>query len=153
MQWTCDKCGKTVQISAEQLAETEGAVVCPQCLATDVVPGYKRRSKRKRQAPAPPPPEPTPPPHRKNVAMQQPPAHRKTISFVDQPAPQRSGQQSSPSAPATGKPKKKKKSKKKSRNKGFFAPHSALGCLWRSVVYTLLLLLLYSALGFLLQCT
>ncbi len=152
MQWTCDKCGKTMQISSDQLAETEGTVVCPQCLATAVVPGYKRRSKR--QSPAPPPDEqpapPAPPPHRNRTAMQQPPAHRKAITFVDQPAPQRTGQRSTPS---TGKPQKKKKSKKKSRNKGCLAPPSTLGCIWRSVVYTLLLLLLYSALGFLLQCT
>ena len=45
------------------------------------------------------------------------------------------------------------KPKKKNRRNGCLAPHTSVGCLWRSVAYTLLLLLLYSALGFLLQCT
>ena len=32
MYCTCPKCGKTVEISPEALAEQEGMVVCPQCL-------------------------------------------------------------------------------------------------------------------------
>ena len=152
MHWTCDKCGKTLEISAEQLTETQGTVVCPQCLGTDVVPGYKRRRA------ASPPPATTqssppkreagngvPPPHRKRSASTQ---QRQTISFVNQPSPP-----SQQRPPAPNRTKSKKKKRKKSSRGGCLEPHSTLGCLWRSVLATLVVLALYSALGFLVQCT
>ena len=148
MQWTCDKCGKTMRISAEQLAETEGNVVCPQCLHTDVVPGYQHASRKS----APPAAPAVPPARRQQPATPKkptpPPPHRKPINFVDRGSNAQTAQQ--PQAPA---PRPKKKSKKKKKNKGCLAPPSSLGCLWRSVLYTLLLLLLYSLLGSLLQCS
>ncbi|MBR6284088.1 MAG: hypothetical protein IKR25_07325 [Muribaculaceae bacterium] len=158
MHWTCDKCGKTLEVSAKQLADTEGVVVCPQCLGTDVVPGYKRRRKsvpdraashdgsgdvRDTAIPAS-----TPPPRRQR---QSPPPHRKNQNLVNQPAHQNSG---ASQAPSPAKPRKKSSKKRSKRSSsGCLSPHSSLGCFWRSVVITLVMLALYCALGYLLQCS
>lgn len=135
-----------MEFSTEQLRETRGVVVCPQCLSSDKVPGYEAPSKpaakrqearvKKQEAPAMTTPpahksRPTPPPHRSKVASSEKPSSRSDTPPV--------------------KPKKKKKSKKSSSSTGFLAPKSALGCLWRSVVYTLLLLIIYIIFGMLLQ--
>ena len=154
MRWTCDKCGKTLEISTEQLTETQGVVVCPQCLGTAVVPGYKRRraAQSSTESTAPPPSKPdnagTPPPRRRPSSPSQ---QRKTISFVDQPSTPPPRKQ--PATAPDPRPKPKKKKRKKSSSGGCLAPHTSWGCLWRSVVGTLVFLALYSALGFLLQCT
>ena len=154
MWWTCDKCGKKMEISTEQLSETEGVVVCPQCLGTDVVPGYKRRGhhtpSRSQSAPPTPPATDNPPPYRKR--QQNTPSNRKTISFVEQP-PKRPPHPTGATAADPPKTSPKKKKKKKKNNKGCLAPPSTWGCFWRSALYTAIFLTLYSALGFLLQCT
>ena len=83
----------------------------------------------------------TPPAHKTKPT---PPPHRSKISFSEK---------STTSDTSPTKPKKSSGKKKKSKksSKGFFAPKSALGCLWRSVVYTLLFLIIYIIFGLLLQ--
>ena len=157
MNWNCPNCGKRVEFSAEQLAETRGVVVCPQCLSSDKVPGYDAphtsraaasttsttSTKSRRSQPSAPSQSgrnmTTPPPHNKPST---PPPHRRRISFVDKE-----------DTPKPDKPQKStgKKKKAKTSSKGLLAPKSALGCLWRSVVYTMLLLIAYIVVGLLLQ--
>ncbi len=164
MNWKCPNCGKRVAFSAEQLAETRGMVVCPQCLSSDCVPGYdappskpsaKRQETRSEQRTAnsyQPTARsdrqetrkdmPTPPPHKSRPV---PPSHRPKINFADTSA-SRADSQPTRSPSHAGKKKKAKKS-----SSGFLAPKSSLGCLWRSVVYTLILLIVYIIFGLLLQ--
>ena len=150
MTWKCPNCGKRVEFSVEQLAETRGVVVCPQCLSSDKVPGYDtpqpQPSNKPQESPKPirqktPAMNATPPAHK---AKPTPPPHRSKISFSNQSA-------SADTPPAKPKKSGGKKKKSKKSSKGFFAPKSALGCLWRSVVYTLLFLIIYIIFGLLLQ--
>ena len=173
MRWCCPNCGKRVEFSIEQLAETHGVVVCPQCLSSDKVPGYdnpgpkpsvkkqdtrdkKQETRNKKQewlkatisvnedgASATPPERTmtTPPAHK---AKPTPPPHRSRVSFSERPA-------TTDTTPAKSKKSSGKKKKSKKSSKGIFAPKSALGCLWRSVVYTLLFLIIYIIFGLLLQ--
>jgi len=160
MNWKCPNCGKRLEFSTEQLVETRGVVVCPQCLSSEQVPGYdapqaKRNSPSSQ--PSRPPQQPalapssslqskvnTPPPHKSRPT---PPQHRsRVINFT--------GDTGSSTREATQpRPKKSggKKKKAKSSGKGCLAPKSSLGCLWRSVVYTLLLLIVYIIFGLLMQ--
>ena len=156
MNWKCPNCGKRVVFSDEQLAETRGVVVCPQCLSSDQLPGYdaprarhKSSSSAASVSPSVPSSSPsqttqqprkvtTPPPHRQR---QSPPPHRPKITFADT---------------AADPPKRTRKggtAKKKAKNasSGFMAPKSPLGCLWRSVIYTLVLLIIYVVFGLLMQ--
>lgn len=146
MKWTCKKCGKTLDISREQLAETQGVVVCPQCLASDVVAGYSSRAGAKRSVQSVPSP---PASESKNSSSATPPPYRKKINFVETPV-NRSARPAAGSSTTSLAPKKKKKSKKKKR-RGALAPHSPAGCIWRSVVYTLIFLLAVTVVGFILD--
>ena len=156
LNWSCPNCGKRLEFSEEQLAETRGVVVCPQCLSSDKVPGYdaprrqptalpNREVKNKKQETGIKNQEErsmtTPPAHKSRPT---PPPHRAKISFSEKP--------STTDTPPT-KPKKSggKKKKSKSSPKGCLAPKSTWGCLWRSVVYTLLFLIIYIIFGILLQ--
>ena len=151
MNWKCPNCGKRVEFSTEQLNETRGVVVCPQCLSSDKVPGYDLpKPQRKPHATTASssvtasssttqqPHMSTPPPRKSRPT---PPPHRTKISFADQP----SSPQSQPSKP------KKSSGKKKNTRKTSGSTISSLGCLWRSIVYTLILLILYIVFGLLLQ--
>ena len=137
MDWTCKKCGKTLEVSEEQLHEMQGVVICPQCLGSERVPGYRHkadttsssRSTSARQS-SPPPVKSSPPPYRKKTYS----VERNTTTSA---------------TPKTSAAPKKKKKKRKKR--GILAPHSSWGCLWRAVLYTLALLAIASAAGFILD--
>ena len=171
MKWSCPNCGKRVEFSTEQLSETRGVVVCPQCLSSDKVPGYdapqtkpstkRQETKNKKQeslkattfvteggASATPPERAmtTPPAHKSRPT---PPPHRSKASLSDKSATTDTHRPVGTRIGTSTSTKKKKKIKKSS--KGFFAPKSAWGCLWRSVVYTLLFLIIYIIFGLLLQ--
>ena len=164
MQWTCKKCGKTLDISAEQLAETNGVVVCPQCLATAAVPASKwQRAVKEAKPPKAKPAkdDDTPKPAtRKKVASKPKPATRKKATpppykapaTMPPPPPTYTPQYTAMTTPstttATTAPKKKKKKKKSS---GILEPHSAMGCFWRSVLVTLVLLAFYIFFGMIIQ--
>lgn len=140
MDWTCKKCGKTLEVSEEQLHEMQGVVICPQCLGSERVPGYRHKASppsssrsssnaTSRQS-SPPPVKSSPPPYRKKA------------NTVERNSP-------TTATPRATSPAKKKK--KKRRKRGILAPHSALGCLWRAVLYTLVLLAIVTAIGFILD--
>lgn len=143
MDWTCKKCGKTLEVSEEQLHEMQGVVICPQCLGSERVPGYRHKasttssgssasnndsyvSRRSNTSPV----KSSPPPYRKKTNK---------VEKTSTPAP---------STRIATTPKKKKKKRNK---RGPLAPHSSLGCLWRAVLYTILLLGLVTAIGFILD--
>ena len=149
MEWTCDKCGKTLFISEEQLSETKGVIVCPQCLSSDTVPGYGRKSANSRQSIKSESQTAAPPPHRSKPQTSMktsPPPYRKKINFMEESSSTKP-QVKQNSTSATRKKNKKKKSKKQ----GLLAPHSAGGCIWRSFLITLLLMIMITALGFFLD--
>jgi hypothetical protein len=143
MDWTCKKCGKTLEVSEEQLDEMQGVVICPQCLGSERVPGYRHKtatavsnrssddnSTRPLKS-STPPAKPSPPPYRKKTNQ---------VEKVSTPAP---------STRTATTPKKKKKKKRNKR--GPLAPHTSLGCMWRSVIYTLILLAIATVVGFILD--
>ena len=160
MIWTCEKCNKQIEISTEQLSETQGVVVCPQCLATATVPGYRRKATKKiaqavsaQPEPRPasqamPQSAPTPTPKPKTSAT--PPPYRKKQPTVNSssprftPVPERATSRYNAPAPSKPKPKRKKKKKQSAHVTGW-------GCLWQSALITIVLLALYLAIGYLLQ--
>lgn len=137
MDWQCKNCGKHVEFSTEQLTETQGVVVCPQCLASEKIAGFERRTGKPKtiSSHAATVNKPSsPPPHRKKITFSEPavpPAHKTDVK------------QSNKSTP-----KRRKKSKKQ---RGCLTPMSAWGCLWRTVFVTLILLVAYIFFGLLLQ--
>ena len=156
MNWTCPNCGKRLEFSTDQLVETRGVVVCPQCLSSDQLPGYDA-PRVKRKSPSSQPSKQrsssqpsslskvnTPPPHKSRPT---PPQHRSRVINFTSDKGSSSGDTTQP------RPKKSggKKKKAKSSSKGCLAPKSSMGCLWRSVVYTLILLIVYIIFGLLLQ--
>lgn len=160
MNWTCDKCGKQMELSQEQLVETGGAVVCPQCLNSSVIPGFERskESRATSYVAAITPSKTVPPIPSQTMANNSttPPARRQTISFVETPsrttppphqrrASQAVSQQYTPAEPPA-KPAAKKKGKKKSKS-GLLNPPGPLGCLLRTVYYTAILLVVYLLMG------
>ena len=154
MKWTCGHCGKALNVSEEQLYETRGVIVCPQCLSSDTVPGYQRR-KRTAVADTPSstkkvsPPSVTdqerervsPPPKRKPPT---PPPYRKKISFVEESTSR--GSTENRTKPSVGKKKRKKK-----KTSGLLAPTTSLGCLWRTLVFTAILLAVVTFVGYVLD--
>lgn len=156
MKWTCDKCGKEMEFSQEQLAETGGAVVCPQCLTSAVVPGFSSR-KVDRHTPHTTPSAPIPPIPPKEMANNSTttPARRQTISFVESPTrptppPHQGRGKTTPPAHNTEpptRPQPKKKSSNKKSKTGLMNPPSTLGCLLRTVWYTAILLAVYLLMG------
>ncbi len=154
MLWTCPKCGKKLKISDEQLIANDGVIVCPQCLlqAHQPIPkvsvkargdGTPAPSTGQRQesisfeTETPPEYKPssnTPPPHKTRMKQASTP-YRYTGLSGEGSAPKKK--------PASG----KKKSKKKKKSEGM----SALGCLGRTVVFTLILFAAYVFFGLLLE--
>ncbi len=144
MRWTCPKCGKKLDISNEQLIANDGVIICPQCLlqARQPVPNARvaaRYDKADADAIAS---SSTPPP----------PKRAKTTSTP--PPPKTRMKQASTSYRYTGlsgngdtKKKPKKKSKKKKNQQGM----SALGCLGRTIIFTLVLCAAYVFFGLLLE--
>ncbi len=136
MIWTCDNCGRKMEVSRDQLEETGGVVVCPQCLGTGRVPMGQRRSSsvdgegpvirgaKRQQAIAFESADDVPPQHRR----------RGTQSRSGD-----SGQQRPPARKKSG----------SSRPGG--SHMSALGCAWRSLVIVAAFILVYQLLGFLMS--
>lgn len=157
MIWTCEKCGKKMEISPEQLEETGGVVVCPQCLSTSTVDGVPPRRK--------PSPRPKPAPVAVDTPVKQAPEPRsqRVISFEEPATPpprRRKAAATPPPRPATPPPPRrrpkpspdmKKNTDEETQGKGLLHaitnPPGALGCLWRSVVATAILLLVYVVFG------
>jgi DNA-directed RNA polymerase subunit RPC12/RpoP len=136
MRWTCPKCGKKLDISNEQLIANDGLIVCPQCLlqARQPVPTARVAAKYDKVDESTKSPQSTtsPPPHKPRMKQA-------TTSY------RYTGIGGSSTAPK--KKSGKKKSKKKKQNEGM----SALGCLGRTIVFTLLLFAAYVFFGLLLE--
>ena len=140
MRWTCPKCGKKLDISNEQLVANDGVIICPQCLlqARQPVPTarvaarYDEVSKSRK----------TPPPHRSGSNT--------SASNQQRMKPAKTSYRYTGVSSNNGTVKKKntkKKSKKKKGNDGM----SALGCLGRTVVFTIVLFAAYVIFGLLLE--
>ena len=149
MRWTCPKCGKKLDISNERLIANDGVIVCPQCLLQARQPIPKARESARADKPAvqrkqaesinfDTPPEykaSTPPPHKPRM-KQASTSYRYTGLSGD-----------TTSNGAKRKTSGKKKSKKKKQSQGM----SALGCLGRTIVFTLVLFAAYVFFGMLLE--
>ncbi len=150
MRWTCPKCGKKLEISNEQLIANDGVIVCPQCLlqARQPVPKQQRNkigfdtsltTDEPRQEPIQDKTPPTPPPHKPRM-KQASTSYRYTGLSGD------SGN-TTPQRPPTKKKNTGKKKSKKKKNEGM----SALGCLARTIIFTLVLFFAYVFFGLLLE--
>lgn len=157
MRWTCPKCGKKLDVSNEQLIANDGVIICPQCLLQAHQPIPKTRvstrredntsaSSPKRQTTSisfdttdtPPeykPNKPTPPPHKTRMKQASTSYRYTGVSGSD-----------TSSAPKR-KPSAKMKSKKKKNNNGM----SALGCMGRTIIFTLVLFAAYVFFGLLID--
>ena len=155
MRWTCPKCGKKLEISDEQLIANDGMIVCPQCLLQARQPIPKRQRPKTgidtsltTDKPNTPPnksqkstPTSTPPPHKQRMKQASTPYRYTGLSGDNGGNTQR---------PATKKKttgKKKPTKKKKKTSDGM----SALGCLGRTIVITLVLFAAYIFFGLLLE--
>ena len=155
MLWTCPKCGKKLRISDEQLIANDGLIVCPQCLLQAHQPIPKARvsargdnlsttSKRPQSSinfdmetpPAYRPATTTPPPYKKRM-KQASTSYRYTGL---------TGANSGTTAEKKNTGKKRTKKKKK-QGDGM----SPLGCVGRSIVFTLVLFAAYVFFGLLID--
>lgn len=149
MRWTCPKCGKKLDISNEQLIANDGVIVCPQCLLQAQQPIPKARITRRSE------PSTEQPPRRKqpdiNFDTDTPPEYKSSTP----PPPKQRMKQASTSYRYTGlgngNTKKKSPSKKKTKKKKKLEGLSAWTCLWRTVVFTLVLFAAYVFFGLLLE--
>ena len=149
MRWTCPKCGKKLDISNERLIANDGVIVCPQCLLQARQPIPKARESARSDKPAvqrkpaesitfDTPPEykaSTPPPHKPRM-KQASTSYRYTGLSGDT---------------TSNGPKRKTSGKKKSNKKKQSQGMSALGCLGRTIVFTLVLFAAYVFFGMLLE--
>ena len=149
MRWTCPKCGKKLDISNERLIANDGVIVCPQCLLQARQPIPKARESARADKPAVQrkqaesinfvtPPEykaSTPPPHKPRM-KQASTSYRYTGLSGDT---------------TSNGPKRKTSGKKKSNKKKQSQGMSALGCLGRTIVFTLVLFAAYVFFGMLLE--
>ena len=141
MRWTCPKCGKKLEISNEQLIANDGVVVCPQCLlqARQPIPTARVAAKYdKADADSTPPKRTkstTPPPHKPRMKQAKTSYRYTGLSG------------NSTTSPSTKKKSTKKKSKKKKGKEGI----TPLGCLGRTVIFTLVLFAAYVFFGLLLE--
>lgn len=140
---TCEKCGKKTNVSIEQLEETAGVIVCPQCLATVALPGFATQRNRPQREPASTPTrtisfkEATPPPPRR--------VRRDAVATMPPPRP--AVKPRSRALSATKRTKRQQEPSGKGMAHALAHPPHPLGCLWRSVAITLLLLALYVIMG------
>ena len=153
MRWTCPKCGKKLDISNEQLIANDGVIVCPQCLLQARQPVPKARvtprndksatsQSRRSQATidfdtsdTPPEYNPTPPPHK--TRMKQASTSYRYTGL--------NGNSTSTT------PKRKSSGKKKSKKKKKSDVMNAMGCMGRTIVFTLVLFAAYVFFGLLLD--
>ncbi len=153
MRWTCPKCGKKVEISNEQLIANDGVIVCPQCLlqAHQPIPKARIASNNekpvKRQQSSTISFEPTTPPEYHSTT---PPPHKPRMKQAKTSYRYTglSGNDSSTVRPAS---KKKAGGKKKSNKKKKSSGMSGMGCLWRAIVFTLVLFAAYVFFGLLID--
>lgn len=157
---SCTNCGKVIEVSMELLRKNSGRVVCQQCgennLVISVPPTRTPRPKPAEEDPVmaiPPLPQDktsAPPPHRQRTT-------KKSSSPLpplppSDPAPRQRTWNDPETKKKTATRKKSSKSKAKSKaeneGKSSLAPHSTLGCLWRSLLATAILLLLYIIIGY-----
>ena len=138
MRWTCPKCGKKLDISNEQLVANDGVIVCPQCLlqSRQPVPTARVAARLDEISKNDTPPRrtsrATPPPHQPRMKQAKTSYRYTGLTGSDAPARKKTT---------------RKKSKKKKNNDGI----GALGCLWRSIVFTLVLFAAYVFFGLLLE--
>ena len=156
MRWTCPKCGKKLEVSNEQLIANDGVIVCPQCLLQARQPVPKTRvSTRRDDEPTTPPkrsqqsisfetdtppeyhPSTTPPPHKTRMKQA-------STSYRYTGLSGNGNNTSTPTRKSTG---KKKSKKKKKQSDGM----SALGCMGRTIIFTLVLFAAYVFFGLLLD--
>ena len=132
MRWTCPKCGKKLEVSNEQLIANDGVIVCPQppkrsqqsiSFETDTPPEYH--------------PSTTPPPHKTRMKQA-------STSYRYTGLSGNGNNTSTPTRKSTG---KKKSKKKKKQSDGM----SALGCMGRTIIFTLVLFAAYVFFGLLLD--
>jgi len=149
MRWTCPKCGKKLDISNERLIVNDGVIVCPQCLLQARQPIPKARESARADKPAvqrkpaesinfdtlPEYKASTPPPHKPRM-KQASTSYRYTGLSGDT---------------TSNGPKRKTSGKKKSNKKKQSQGMSALGCLGRTIVFTLVLFAAYVFFGMLLE--
>ena len=142
MRWTCPKCGKKLDISNEQLIANDGVIVCPQCLlqSRQPIPTARVAARYDEVDAASTPPArgtrkttTTPPPHKPRMKQAKTPYKYTGLSSDD--------------GTTKKKPASKKKSKKKKKSEGM----SALGCLGRTVIFTLVFFFAYVFFGLLLE--
>ncbi|MBR1883223.1 MAG: hypothetical protein IJ808_09505 [Muribaculaceae bacterium] len=141
MDWICKNCGKRITFSDEQLQETRGVVLCPQCLTSDKVAGYAGHTAKKAT----------------------PPARTKPIQFTSDDSTTSRPQRTATPPPRTktarqsrgsATPRRASSTAGKSKTKNvrhWWQPISSWGCLWRTVMWTLVLLAAYIIFGFLMQ--
>lgn len=142
MRWTCPKCGKKLEISNEQLIANDGLIVCPQCLLQSRQPiPTARVSARLKEVEN----DSTPPPRRSGK------------SGSDSPPPHKNRQQQARTSyrytgmGGGGGNTRKNTTRKKSKKKKKGEEMSALGCLGRTVVFTLVLFAVYVIFGLILE--
>ena len=157
MRWTCPKCGKKLNISDERLIANDGVIVCPQCLlqARQPVPKAtvtprddkpQATSRRQQQTISFNTDTTDMPPEYKASSATTPPPHKTRMKQAST-SYRYTGLSGSDSTPQKRKPSGKKKSKKKKSQQGM----SALGCLGRTIVFTLVLFAAYVFFGLLLD--
>lgn len=153
MRWTCPKCGKKLTVSDEQLIAQNGVIVCPQCLCTAEQPLPKRPEPKREAKPAQADtvqqrrqPRKSPPPYKGAATVS---ARQATPAVARRTATPRTAT-ATMTPRAAYKPRSKTMSKNK-KNKKPSRPMSGLGCLWRSILVTLALLIAYILFGLLLR--
>lgn len=153
MRWTCPKCGKKLTVSDEQLIAQNGVIVCPQCLCTAEQPLPKRPEPKREAKPAQADtvqqrrqPRKSPPPYKGTAKV----SARQAVPTVARRTATPRTATATLTPRAAYKPRSKAMSKNK-KNKKPSRPMSGLGCLWRSILVTLTLLIAYILFGLLLR--
>ena len=147
MRWTCPKCGKKLEISNEQLIANDGVIVCPQCLIQAHQPIPKARITERTA-------EPEPAPRRKSsetIDFDTPPEYKPSTPPPHKPRMKQASTSYRYTGLGNGNTKKKSPSKKKTKKKKKLEGMSAWTCLWRTVVFTLVLFAAYVFFGLLLE--
>lgn len=147
MRWTCPKCGKKLDISNKQLIANDGVIICPQCLLQARQPIPKTRVSANED-------ETRPPKHqtrsnsggRSYQQQDAPPPHKTRMKQTSTPNRYTGSNDKSVGSNTRKKTSGKKKSKKK-KQEGM----TAMGCLGRTVIFTLVLFAAYVFFGLLLE--
>ncbi len=161
MRWTCPKCGKKLDVSNEQLIAGDGVIVCPQCLlqAHQPIPTTRVTARADKTATTSSAPKRTPqrsinfdsetPPEYHPIT---PPVHKNRMKQASA-SYHYTGLTGKGATTAQNQPngKKKSSSKRRKKKKTNADGMSALGCLGRTIVFTLVLFAAYIFFGLLLE--